>query len=133
MQECVEYAMKNNLKVIQNQYNKQIQDKNLSMAKNSSLPTLGGSISNNANFGQNVTNTGIINRTDNYNNSIGLGANILIYNNGRLEKQVRKANYDIEASIYDLETVKNDVSLQIAQQYLSVLLNKEIIKLMRVL
>ena len=129
LQECVEYAMKNNLKVIQNQYNKQIQDKNLSMAKNSSLPTLGGSISNNANFGQNVTNTGIINRTDNYNNSIGLGANILIYNNGRLEKQVRKANYDIEASIYDLETVKNDVSLQIAQQYLSVLLNKEIIKI----
>ena len=43
------------------------------MAKNSSLPTLGGSISNNANFGQNITNTGIVNRTDNYNNSIGLG------------------------------------------------------------
>lgn len=33
LQECVEYAMKNNLKVIQNQYNKQNQDKNLSMAK----------------------------------------------------------------------------------------------------
>ncbi len=129
LEECVDYAMKNNLKVIQNQYNKQIQDKNLNIAKKSSLPTLGGSISNNANFGQNVTNTGIVNRTDNYNNSIGLGANILIYNNGRIEKQARKANYDVEASMYDLETVKNDISLQIAQQYLSVLLNKEIIKI----
>ncbi len=129
LEECVDYAMKNNLKVIQNQYNKQIQDKNLNIAKKSSLPTLGGSISNNANFGQNVTNTGIVNRTDNYNNSIGLGANILIYNNGRIEKQTRKANYDVEASMYDLETVKNDISLQIAQQYLSVLLNKEIIKI----
>lgn len=129
LEECVDYAMKNNLKVIQNQYNKQIQDKNLNIAKKSSLPTLGGSISNNANFGQNVTNTGIVNRTDNYNNSIGLGANILIYNNGRIEKQTRKANYDVQASMYDLETVKNDISLQIAQQYLSVLLNKEIIKI----
>jgi outer membrane protein len=32
--ECVDYAVKNNLQVINNQYNNDIQSKNLAMAKN---------------------------------------------------------------------------------------------------
>lgn len=129
LQECIEYAMKRNLTVIQNQYNKQIQDKNLLIAKKSLLPSVGGSISNNANFGQSISPTGLTNRTDNFNNSLNISANFQIYNQGKLSKQVRKSDYDIEASLYDLETVKNDISLQISQQYLSVLLNKEISKI----
>lgn len=131
LQECVEYALEHNLQVIQNEISKKNQDINLKIAKRSYLPTVGANFSNNANFGQNVSSTGLINRTDNYNNSLGVSANVLIYNNGRLEKQVRKANYDVEASQYDVETIKNDISLQIAQQYLSVLLNKEIEKISR--
>ncbi len=53
----------------------------------------------------------------------------MIYNNGRIEKTVRKAQFDVEASQYDIETIKNDISLQIAQQYLTALLNKEIVKI----
>jgi outer membrane protein len=58
-----------------------------------------------------------------------LGADILVYNNGRLEKTIRKTEFDVEASQYDIETIKNDISLQIAQQYLTTLLNKEIVKI----
>ncbi|QCX53099.1 TolC family protein [Elizabethkingia sp. JS20170427COW] len=129
LQECVDYALKNNLQVLQNQYQLQSQEKNLDIAKKGYLPSVNGSISNNANFGQRVSAEGLINRTDNFNNSISIGANILVYNHGRLEKQARKAGYDVEASLYDLETIKNNISLQIAQQYLSVLLNREIVKI----
>jgi outer membrane protein len=62
-------------------------------------------------------------------NSANLGAEVLVYNNGRLDKTVRKTQYDLEASLYDVETIKNDISLQIAQQYLTTLLNKEIVKI----
>jgi outer membrane protein len=53
----------------------------------------------------------------------------LVYNNGRLEKNVRKLQFDVEASQYDIEAIKNDISVQIAQQYLTALLNKEIVKI----
>lgn len=129
LQECVDYATKNNLQVLQNEISKRNQDKNLQIAKRSYLPTANGTFSNNANFGQNVSSSGLINRTDNYNNSLGVSANILIYNNGRLDKQIRKVNYDVEASQFDIETIKNDISLQIAQQYLNILLNKEVEKI----
>ena len=129
LQECVDYAMTHNLQVIQNEYNKQIQDKNLIMAKKGHLPIIAGTVSNNANFGQSVSQQGLINRTDNFNNSMSVGAQVLVYNNGRIEKQARKVGYDVEASLYDIETIKNNVALQIAQQYLSVLLNREITKI----
>lgn len=44
-------------------------------------------------------------------------------------KTIRKSEFDVEASQYDIETIKNDISLQIAQQYLTTLLNKEIVKI----
>ncbi|MCT2563484.1 TolC family protein [Chryseobacterium herbae] len=128
LRECVDYAVEHNLQVIQNQYSKQIQDSNLKMAKNQYLPSVSASMSNNVSFGQTSFGTGSL-RNDRFSNSANLGADILLYNNGRLEKTVRKTQFDVEASQYDVETIKNDISLQIAQQYLTTLLNREIVKI----
>lgn len=128
LRECVDYAVEHNLQVIQNQYSKQIQDSNLKIAKNQYLPSVSGSMSNSVSFGQTSFGTGSL-RNDRFSNSANLGADILLYNNGRLEKTIRKTQFDVEASQYDVETIKNDISLQIAQQYLTTLLNREIVKI----
>ena len=129
LHECVNYAVENNLQVIQNQFSTKNQDLNLKIAKREYLPSVSGNINNNANFGQGRDVFGNSNRNDNFTNSSSVVADILVYNNGRLEKSIRKTEYDVEASQFDLERVKNDISLQIAQQYLSVLLNREIEKI----
>lgn len=128
LRECVDYAVKHNLQVIQNEYSKQIQDSNLKIAQKNYLPSVNASVGNNVSFGQASLGTGSI-RNDRFSNSANLGADILVYNNGRLEKTIRKSQFDVEASQYDIETIKNDISLQIAQQYLTTLLNKEIVKI----
>ena len=128
LQECVDYATKNNLDVIRNEYSKQIEDANLKMAKRNFLPTVSGNVGNNASFGQ-QRYINEMRRNDNFTNSVSVGADILVYNNGRLEKTVRKSEFDVEAAQYDVETIKNNISLQIAQQYLNILLNKEIVKI----
>jgi outer membrane protein len=129
LSECVNYAVENNLQVIQNQFSKKIQDNTLQIAKRQHLPSVSGSISNNANFGQGRDIFGNSERNDNFTNSASVGADILLFNNGRLEKNVRKNTLDVQASELDVERIKNDISLQIAQQYLSILLNKEIKKI----
>jgi len=129
LQECVNYAVQHNLQVIQNNYNKNIQEKNLEISKRQKLPGVSGNISNTTSFGQGQDVFGTTQRNDNFNNSINVGADILVYNNGRLEKNIRKTEFDVEAAQYDIENIKNNISLQIAQQYLSVLLNKEIVKI----
>lgn len=128
LRECVDYAVEHNLQVIQNQYSKQIQDSNLKMARKQYLPSVSASVGNTVSFGQASLGTGSI-RNDRFGNNANLSADILIYNNGRLEKTIRKTEFDVEASQYDIETIKNDISLQIAQQYLTTLLNKEIVKI----
>ena len=128
LRECVDYAVKNNLQVLQNEYSKQTQEANLKIAKKNYLPSVSGSIGNTVSFGQTSFGTGSL-RNDVFRNSANLGAEVLVYNNGRLDKTVRKTQYDLEASLYDVETIKNDISLQIAQQYLTTLLNKEIVKI----
>lgn len=129
LQECVNYAVENNLQVIQNSYNKKIQDNSLQVAKRQYLPSVSGSISNNVSFGQGVDIFGTTNRNDNFSNRASVGADILLYNNGRLGKSIRKTEFDVTASEFDLEKIKDDISLQIAQQYLSILLNREITKI----
>lgn len=128
LRECVDYAVKHNLQVIQNEYSKQVQDSNLKIAKRGYLPSVTASVGNTVSFGQASLGTGSI-RNDRFGNNANLSADILVYNNGRLEKTIRKSQFDVEASQYDIETIKNDISLQIAQQYLTTLLNKEIVKI----
>lgn len=125
---CVDYATEHNLQVIQNEYSKQVQDLNLKIAKKNYLPSVSANVGNTVSFGQTSFGTGSL-RNDRFSNSTNLGADILIFNYGRLEKTVRKTEFDVEASQYDIETIKNDISLQIAQQYLTTLLNKEIVKI----
>lgn len=128
LKECVDYAVKHNLQVIQNEYSKQIQDTNLKIAQKNYLPSVSANMGNNVSFGQASLGTGSI-RNDRYSNNVNIGADVLLFNNGRLEKTIRKTEFDVEASQYDIETVKNDISLQIARQYLTTLLNKEIVKI----
>src|SRR5690606_9992474 len=65
----------------------------------------------------------------NFTNSVNVGADILLFNHGRIEKNIRRTQYELEAAGYDVERVKNDISLQVAQQYLQIMLNKEVEKI----
>ncbi len=129
LQECVNYAVQNNLQVIQGTFNNKIQDNSLQIAKREYLPSVSGSIGNTASFGQTSDNAGQALRTDAFSNNASVGANVLLFNNGRLEKNIRKSQYEVEAGSFDLQKIKDDISLQIAQQYLSILLNREITKI----
>ena len=126
LQECVNYAVENNLQVIETQFNQKIQDYNLSIAKRQYLPSVSGNVNNTASFGQGRDTFGRTGSNDNFSNSANVGADMLLFNHGKIEKNIRLNQFKVEAFQYDVERVKNDISLQIAQQYLSVLLNREV-------
>lgn len=128
LNECIEYAKKNNLQVISSNYNKKIQENNLIISKNEFLPSVSGNISNTSNFGQTQGFQGSIGRNDNFNNNIGVSANVLLYSGGRLRNQIKKNSFAIKTAEYDLEIVQHNLSLQVIQRYLSILLNKEVMK-----
>ena len=48
LQECVNYAVENNLQILQNELNTKIQDQSLQIAKRQYLPSVSASVNNNA-------------------------------------------------------------------------------------
>lgn len=126
LEDCIRYAEEHNLEIRYAQKNSDIQQKNFDMARREGLPSVAGSVGNDFNFGQSQDVFGNNHSNNSFNNSANLRASISVYNHSRLNKQIQKSGYEVEASRYDLEKTKNDIYVRIAKQYLTVLLNREV-------
>ncbi len=135
LQECIDYALENNLSVLQSQLNNQISENQVQIAKNQKLPDLSANIGNDLLFGRSnvpVTNSSDLStslRTDNfqrYSATLGVGSNITIYNGRTLNLNEKKAAIDFQSNVWATEDLKNDISLNIVNLYLTVLLNREV-------
>lgn len=129
LNELIDYANRNNIQVLQNTYYTQLQTKNLEIANREKLPFITGSFGNIISLGQEQDIFGTIKRNDNFNNSAAINGSILVFNNRRLQKAICKAEYDLQSSQLETEVIKKNISLQIVQQYLSIMLSKEILKI----
>lgn len=122
LENCIAYAYENNLQLQLNELNIANAKINEKQAKDNRLPNL------NANIGYNINFAGAIDPTT-YdfnsqlisNNSLGLGSQATVYQGGRLKRQIEKSNLDFKKALLDNEVNKNDISLAIASNYLSVL------------
>lgn len=126
LREAVDHAVQNNLQVISSTQNTALQQINLAIAKREYLPSVSGNFNINTSLGQGLDVFGSSRRNDNFSNNANVSANLLLFNYGRLEKNIRRNDFELKASEQDVEKIKNDISLQVAQQYLQILLNREI-------
>lgn len=126
LQECVEHALKHNISVKQSEL--QLESAELSKidAFGNFLPTLSASAMNSWNTGltQNVT-TGVLQTQTTRNSSYSLTAGLPIFNGLRNVRAHQRAQIEKLAAQYNLDKMKDDIGLYVANAYLQVLLNKE--------
>lgn len=129
LQECVEYALENNISVRQSELDVELSEIEISGAVGNLLPRLNASASNSWNTGltQNVT-TGILQTQTTRNFSAGVTASMNLFDGLRNVKQLQLAKMSRLASEYSLEKMKDDITLFVANSYLQVLFNKESLK-----
>lgn len=137
--DCLSYARENNLQVLASKLNEQVQESNLKIAKKEKLPDLKGTITNGITFGplatQKVTQNGVTDftidsyykYTEGYQNNLALESSMILYNNRRLRLNEEKNSFLVQQNQYTTEKIKNDISLQLVGNYLTVLLNKELL------
>ena len=63
---------------------------------------------------------------DRQTSSLTLSSNWVIFNGLQNYKNIEKAKIDHMAALYNLESMRNDIALQVTSQYLQVMLNKEV-------
>lgn len=126
LQECVNYAIDNNITIKQNQLNVDISQENLISAKGNFLPNLNASTSGNLNFGSGfdpVSQDRV--STSTFGGSFGINSGITVFNGYRNLNTYKQAQLGVESSKLDLEKIQDDISLYVVNTYLNVLFAKE--------
>lgn len=130
IKECVDYALQHNISIKQADLDKQTAEVSKTDAIGSFLPTLSSNLSHSWNIGlnQNIT-TGLLENQTTQFTSTGLNSNIVIYNGLQNQYRLRKSNLSILAAKYQIDKMKDDVSLNVANAFLQILFNKENLKI----
>ena len=129
LEECVNYAIKNNISI----KNSELDSRTALIEKNTAfgnfLPTINANGTHSWNIGlnQNIT-TGILENQTQQNTALGLNVGVTIYNGLQNQNRFRRANLSIIAAQYQISKIKDDVSLNVANAFLQILFNKENLK-----
>ena len=129
LQECVDYALKNNISIKQSELDIKLANIDKSSAIGNFLPNLNSSISHSWSIGANtnpVTNVRE-NQTTQY-TQVGLSSSVTIYNGLQNVNRLRRAKLGQLAAQYQLTKMQDDISLFVANAYLDILFNKENLK-----
>jgi outer membrane protein len=126
LRRCVEYGMQKNISVRQADIQARISAVNLKEVKYQQLPNLNFQGSNLFSFGRNVNpTTNIITDNSSMNQNLGLSSQVNLYNWGFQRKTIAANDLTYQADLAAVETARNDVGLNIANQYLQTLLQLE--------
>lgn len=131
LKECVDYAIDKNISIQQSELDLEVREINKKDAIGSFLPNLNARASHSWNIGlaQNpITFDAVTSTTKNL--SGGISSSIDIYQGLTRVNQLHKSNLAILASQYQLENMKSDISLFVANSFLQILFNKEQVKVL---
>ncbi len=119
---CVEYAIKHNMSVQQADIQARLAKLQADQAKYNQLPTMSGSSGLGMRLGRSIDPvTNAFTTTQFLYNNFGMNGGVQLYNNNRLGNTAAANNYSWLASIADLKTAANDISVNVATFYLQVL------------
>lgn len=129
LDECVKYAIENNISIKQTELDTKTADIDRKGAIGSFLPSLNANASHSWNIGlnQDIT-TGLLRNQTSQFTSAGASVGVDIYKGLQNQNTLRKANLSIVAAKYQLLKMQEDIALNVANAFLQVLFNKENLK-----
>lgn len=130
LQDCIAYAKEHNISLQQAGASIKEAGYNKLAAKGQLLPSLSAGVSQNYSIGLSVDPiTNVKKDETSKSNSFGLNANWTLFNGFSILNGIKKANLDAMASVYQKEKMENDLTINVVNAYLQILLNKELLDL----
>lgn len=126
LQECIDWAMDNNLTVAGSEITVETQKVNNNTARMNWLPSVNGSIGENFSFGRGIGGDNTYEKGNSSSTSFSLGANMTLFDGLATPRRIQLSKLNLEAATADLEKARDDVSVQVAQAYVQILYNYEI-------
>lgn len=130
LQKCIDHAFQHNIQIKQSELNVAISGINKEANIGTMLPSLNASATHGYNWGQTIdqfTNQFATSRIQS--NNLGIGTGMTLFNGFQNLNRVRQSNIDIDVSEANLEKMQNDIALNVANAFLNVLFQEELLKI----
>lgn len=126
LEDCINYAFEHNISLKRQNNSLLIQKSDLQQAKNDCLPSINGSSSFSTNYGRGLSGTtNTYTNKNNYGASYGIGASLDLFSGFEKKHRIKKGEIDLQAILYEIESKKEDISLNITYLYLDIMYAKE--------
>ena len=125
---CIDYALENNIQIRQSDIAAQTRDVDLNTARSNRLPGVSASASQSWSFGRSLTIDNTYANTNTASTSFSIGADMTLFAGGRVSGNIHNAQLGLEAAKADLERIKDDVRVQVAQAFIQIVYNRSILE-----
>lgn len=126
LETCIDYALKNNIQIKQSVLNTELSEINLTQSKANLLPSLNGNASHTYNYGRTVDRfTNQFATQQVLSQNLSLSSDVTLFGGLQTINSIKENKFIYLASKYDVEKIKNDISLNIASAYLQILFSME--------
>jgi outer membrane protein len=125
LRKCVDYAVKNNISIKQADIQARIAALQLQQNKLFQYPTAAFTTNGNLQVRSIDPTTNQYTTSQIISQSYSLQGGVLVYNWGRLKNSIAASQLSLQAALTDIEKSANDISLTVANYYLSVLAAKQ--------
>ena len=126
LRQCISHALDHNITIRQQDISCQQRAIDVNTAKNSRLPNLNASASQNWEFGRGLTADNTYTNSNNSHTSFTLGSSVPLFTGFKTSRTIELNQLQLEAATADLEKARNDISVQVAQAYVQILYNNEL-------
>ena len=125
---CIDYALDHNLSVKQSQLTVEQREVDLNTAKSRRLPGVSAGASENLSFGRGLTADNTYSNSNTTSTSFSLGADIPVFQGFDITNGIKLGKLNLEAATADLEKARDDIRVAVAQAYVQILYNQEILQ-----
>ncbi|MEX0981888.1 MAG: TolC family protein [Bacteroidales bacterium] len=129
LEDCINYAMENNITIKQSELNTQYSQNVLDQSRNSRLPNLNASSNYSYSFGRALDQT-TYEFTDNQkinSISVNVSSGVNLFNGFQKRNTIEQNRINLLSAYEDVKKIKNDISLNIAAAYLQILFSEELL------
>lgn len=128
LRECVNHALEHNITVKQSALNVEQKEIDLNTAQGRRLPGVNASGSESLSFGRGLTADNTYTNSNTSSTSFSLGMDVPVFQGMQINNEVKMGRLDLQAAMADLAKAKDDVRIAVAQAYVQILYNQELLK-----
>ncbi|MBQ9661292.1 MAG: TolC family protein [Bacteroidales bacterium] len=128
LSDCINHALEHNLTVQRSALTVEQREVDLNTAKNRVLPAVRGSASENLSFGRGLTAENTYSNSNTTSTSFGLSADMPVFQGFDIVNGVKLGKLNLAAATANLEKARDDIRVAVAQAYVQILYNQELLR-----